>query len=87
MSGKGTQRRVRVSVNENNKSAVGIPRHARPCVLKVCHGQMNTGIRSANVYLTDPIAGEMAAIANCEDPRVQQIFADIPVLAELVKRF
>jgi hypothetical protein len=40
-----------------------------------------------NIDLKDPIDGEMAAIANCNDPRVQQILSDIPVLAQFVDRF
>ena len=40
-----------------------------------------------NIQLQKPIDGEMAAIANCQDTRVQQILTQIPVLAEFVRRF
>ena len=40
-----------------------------------------------NVYLKEPVDGEMAAIANCSDSRIQQILSDIPVLAQFVERF
>lgn len=40
-----------------------------------------------NIYLKEPVDGPMAAIANCSDPRVQQILSDIPILAEFVQRF
>ena len=40
-----------------------------------------------NVYLKEPVDGEMAAIANCSDLRIQQILSGIPVLAQFVERF
>jgi hypothetical protein len=40
-----------------------------------------------NIQLQKPIDGDMGAIASCQDPRVQQILTQIPVLAEFVKRF
>ena len=40
-----------------------------------------------DIYLKEPVEGGIAAVANCADPRVQQILADIPVLAEFVTRF
>jgi hypothetical protein len=40
-----------------------------------------------NIYLKEPVDGEMATIANCSDPRVQQILSDIPVLSQFVERF
>jgi hypothetical protein len=40
-----------------------------------------------NIYLNEPVDSEMAAIANCSDPRVQKILSDAPVLAQFVERF
>ncbi|HML06566.1 MAG TPA: hypothetical protein VK430_00360 [Xanthobacteraceae bacterium] len=37
--------------------------------------------------MNKPIDGEVIAIANCQDARVQQILTDIPVLADFVQRF
>jgi len=40
-----------------------------------------------NIFVNEPIGENTAAIANCNDSRVQQILADIPVLAEFTNRF
>jgi hypothetical protein len=40
-----------------------------------------------DIFLNAPIEGGVAAVANCKDPRVQQILSDIPVLASFVTRF
>ena len=40
-----------------------------------------------DIFISDSVEGGMAAVANCDDPRVQQILADIPVLAQFVQKF
>jgi hypothetical protein len=40
-----------------------------------------------NIDLKEPIDGEVIAIANCGDSRVQQMISKLPVFAEFVGRF
>lgn len=40
-----------------------------------------------DIYMQQPVEGGMAAVANCGDARVQQILADVPVLAQFVQKF